>query len=340
MGLPISAPDFISIDFETATQDMDSACAIGIAIVQGGHIVDTFYSLIQPPENFYDPHNIAIHGITPEDTADAPSFRDVWNSVKDLFGCCPVVAHNANFDMSVLAVCCKNSWITPDNFKYLDTMNLVKGIVEGSKSLSNCAAFLGIRQLHHHNALDDAVTCAQIALSCIEHYGEQSLIEFSFKTPHVLIHNFSELHPLESLQSSKRSHADSVRSRRFESVSPKEICRCTESVDSNHPLYGKNVVFTGELSIDRRTAMQMAADVGAVIKSSVSRKTDYLVVGEQDISLVGDDGMSTKEERAYELNSSGKANICIIREQEFFSLLGPLHGSSHDRQMETELGVL
>ena len=71
----------------------------------------------------------------------------------------------------------------------------------------------------------------------------------------------------------------------------------------------------------RTEAMQLAVDVGAKVASSVSRKTHYLVVGKQDLSLVGDDGMSTKEERAYELNSQGKADIKIIGEDTFLSLV-------------------
>lgn len=67
--------------------------------------------------------------------------------------------------------------------------------------------------------------------------------------------------------------------------------------------------------------MQMAVDAGAVLKTSVSSKTGYLVVGEQDITIVGMDGMSTKEKTARSLNESGKANIQIISENEFLELV-------------------
>jgi DNA polymerase-3 subunit epsilon len=61
-------------------------------------------------------------------------------------------------------------------------------------------------------------------------------------------------------------------------------------------------------------------DLGGIVKSGVSGKTDYLVVGIQDKSLVGDDGLSTKEVKAYELIEKGK-KIKIINESEFISLL-------------------
>lgn len=60
---------------------------------------------------------------------------------------------------------------------------------------------------------------------------------------------------------------------------------------------------------------------GAVIRGSVSKRTNYLVVGTQDLSLVGDDGMSSKEKKAMALNDSGEACIHILSETEFLRLL-------------------
>lgn len=39
--------DFAAIDFETANLERSSVCAVGIVIVRGGEITDTFYSLIK-----------------------------------------------------------------------------------------------------------------------------------------------------------------------------------------------------------------------------------------------------------------------------------------------------
>ena len=50
-------------------------------------------------------------------------------------------------------------------------------------------------------------------------------------------------------------------------------------------------------------------------------QTNFLVVGEQDCSLVGDDGMSTKEERAYQLINECGVDIKIIDEATFLKLI-------------------
>ena len=42
-------PVYVALDFETADYQPDSACAVGLAKVRGGEVVDTLYSLIRPP---------------------------------------------------------------------------------------------------------------------------------------------------------------------------------------------------------------------------------------------------------------------------------------------------
>ena len=103
-------------------------------------------------------------------------------------------------------------------------------------------------------------------------------------------------------------------------VSPKDI-KPTCPIADGGPLCGKSIVFTGTLSIDRDVAMQLAVNAGASVRSSVSKKTDFLVVGQQDKALVGDDGMSSKEEKAHALNDSGQADIRFLTEEEFLELL-------------------
>ena len=45
--------DFVAIDFETANGQRSSVCSVGIVIVQGGEMVDSFYALIKPIPNYY-----------------------------------------------------------------------------------------------------------------------------------------------------------------------------------------------------------------------------------------------------------------------------------------------
>lgn len=304
--------DFVAIDFETASSDLSSACAVGITAIKNFEIVDNFYSLIQPPRNYFDHINISIHGITPEMTTDAPTLTNLWPQISHFFDeHIPVVAHNARFDMSVLRLSTDSN--IPD-FIYVDSISIVSLFCEGHKDLTSCAKAMGVypEGATHHNALSDAVLCAKIAARGIDELECKTMWEFLVKYPYVKHEVFSELRPQKMLKKKGVT--------RFQRIDINSITPTVDTIDEASPLYGKTIVFTGVLSMERTAAMQLAVNAGANIKSSVSSKTDYLVVGSQDKSLVGDDGMSSKEEKAHALNEAGKANVVFLTEQEFLHL--------------------
>ena len=74
--------DFAAIDFETANNERTSVCSVGVVIVKDGEIVDTFYSLIQPEPNYYNYWCTQVHGLTRQDTEDAPVFPKVWKQIQ------------------------------------------------------------------------------------------------------------------------------------------------------------------------------------------------------------------------------------------------------------------
>lgn len=314
--------DFFAIDFETACANLNSACSIGIVAVDDCTIVDSFYSLIKPPGLFFESINISIHGITPQMVANAPTLDELWPEIRWMFTeHCPVVAHNANFDMSVLR--CSTASDIP-NFPFVDSIHIAKHLVPGSKSLRNCTDKLNLELDHHHNALCDAEACAKIAICGLQDANCIFMWEYLAQNPHVQIHHFSELAP-QTRFSRKAPKKPPVTAQ----IRPAEVRRTVDSVDRNHPLFGKTLVFTGDLSIERGEAMQMAVNAGASVKSAVSGKTDFLVVGRQDITLVGEEGLSTKEKKAYDLNRRGKADIAIIGEAEFIALVNGTAAASH-----------
>lgn len=94
--------DFIVIDFETANERRNSACAIGVAVVREGIVVDSFAKLIKPPEMRFSPWNTRIHGLTERDVANAPTFAEIWPELLSIVENQLVLAHNASFDVSVL----------------------------------------------------------------------------------------------------------------------------------------------------------------------------------------------------------------------------------------------
>lgn len=308
--------DFIAIDFETATSSMASACAVGIVAVKESKPVEKYYSLICPPKNEYDRNNIDIHGITPDQTETARAFSGIWPEISHFFNThVPVVAHNPQFDMSVLR---RSTDAEIPDFMYVNSMDIAAFFVEGSLSLENCAREmeLNLDGLTMHNAQDDAWLCAYITVLGMHSLGCETLWELLAKYS-VGCRPFSELKPIKNIGGTRKE----MNRRAFPSNRTRDIKCQNEDVDQSGPLFGKNIVFTGQLSMDREEAMQLAADAGACVKSAVSKRTHFLVVGVQDTALVGASGMSAKERKAQALNEAELASIRILDEETFLKLL-------------------
>ena len=160
--------DFAAIDFETANNQRSSVCSVGVVVVRDGEIADTFYSLINPEPNYYTYWCSQVHGLTREDTEDAPVFPAVWAQIEPLIEGLPLVAHNRPFDESCLkAVFRVYQMDYPDYEFYCTCVASRKVWPQGSHTLDIIAARCGYDLTSHHHALADAEACAAIALEIL-----------------------------------------------------------------------------------------------------------------------------------------------------------------------------
>ncbi len=158
--MPPEGP-FVALDFETADNGQDSACAVALVRVEGGQVVERAYTLIRPPR----PHVTLswVHGLTWDELADAPPFAEAWAPLTPLLdGVSFIAAHNAGFDRGVLRACCERFDQPFPETPWLDTVRLARKVWQQERNnLPAIAAFLGL-PLDHHNALSDAEACAGI----------------------------------------------------------------------------------------------------------------------------------------------------------------------------------
>lgn len=68
---------YTAIDFETAQGKRWSICQVGLVRVENQIITEQLSILVQPPDNYYWNNFIDIHVISPEQTADAPTFDKI-----------------------------------------------------------------------------------------------------------------------------------------------------------------------------------------------------------------------------------------------------------------------
>ena len=159
--------NFIAIDVETANFHPSSICAIGAVKVENGLIADTRYTLVRPEPDWYARACVKVHGITDEDTYNAPSFGTVWKSWQSWIEGFTLVAHNAAFDSKCIREACKTYGLEAPG-AWACTLTAARRSIPRamcpSKSLDSLCNFFGITLLHHHNALDDARAAAQLGL--------------------------------------------------------------------------------------------------------------------------------------------------------------------------------
>ena len=178
--MPRSAPPetWVAIDFETATREPTSACALGIAIVRSGRVAERRSWLIQPPFNEYEFWNTRVHGLGPEDTQSAPDFREVWFEVQPLLARGPLLAHNASFDVRVLRALIASHELPAKAYDYVCTVSMARKAFPTlhKHTLDTVCDHCSIA-LVHHDAASDAEACAHVALECAAASGSASIAE-------------------------------------------------------------------------------------------------------------------------------------------------------------------
>lgn len=302
--------DFITLDFETATSQRDSPCEIGLTFVQGGQIVETKSWLIKPLYDEFDYFNILIHGIRPEHVADKPEFNELWAEIKPLVENKFLIAHNAGFDISVLRKTLEAYKLPFPTLNYSCSYIFSKKVWQGlpAYDLKTLCKVNNI-DLKHHRAGADSKATAELTLKAFEIAGVSSLDDFpeKLKTTVGLLYDGGY----------KASETKRIRKATYLA----KIIGDPTKHNADSIFYGRTVVFTGVLSsMVRAEAQQSIADIGGIIGNNVTKDTDFLVVGQQDYRVVGDDGMSSKQEKAIKLIENG-STLEVLSEDDFLKNL-------------------
>lgn len=160
---------YAAIDFETAYWGPGSACSLGISVSDGEKITDEWYRLIKPYSMKFDLDCVRVNGIYPDDVEKEPPFPFYWKEVAERLEGSIVFAHNARFDMGVLASVLDVYDLPDIHFLYGDTVAMARVLWKElpNHKLGTVAESLGY-DFHHHQALDDARACGLIVQKAIE----------------------------------------------------------------------------------------------------------------------------------------------------------------------------
>jgi len=275
---------FVAVDVETANADLSSICQIGVAAFRNGALEHKWQSLINPQDEF-EPINVSIHGITEEAVKGAPTWAAAFLVVSSLLRDNIVVSHTP-FDRVAVTRACERYELEWCSCRWLDSARVVRRawpiFSQSGYGLSNVAAHFCI-QYREHDALEDARCAGEILLRAIAETGlsaEEWLTRIE--------------QPIGS------SGAQGIR----------------RDGNSDGPLFGEVLVFTGTLSMLRRMAADAAADAGCRVDGGVTKHTTLLVVGHEDVRRLAGHDKSSKHRKAEELIAKGQP-IRILAESDF-----------------------
>lgn len=300
-AIPPASLDYTAIDFETANGSRASACAVGLAKVRGGQVVETASWLIKPPRGADEflPWNVRIHGITAEKVAREKEWGALHGDVMSFVGGDDLVAHNAPFDRSVLQQTSSAFDLDWPTNRWFDTLPVARRILTlGSYSLPFVAAELGIEDLTHHEALADATQAARIAAALAGRVGAATLDEL-LTTSGVVVGSGART-TVASAGSATRSTGD------FSTLTASDV------------LAGESIVFTGTLTLTKRSEAQALVEhFGGTAQAGVTKKTTILVSGDLDPRTLRPGAtLSRKLDKAMSLAAKGQP-IEIWTEDDF-----------------------
>ena len=332
--------NLIGFDVETANADIGSICQIGVVRIVDGVEVAAGSWLCRPPAGIdhFQPGNVAVHGITPDDVADQPTFAERLPQLLEFIGDLPVVAHNAQFDAIATLRACLASDLAVPPLTYGCSLALSRAAQLGLSShrLPVVAQALGVDLVHHHDAASDARAAAMIIVELARRAGHRGDFVSFHQAQGFTLGGLEgdRAWPVLKIRSGatvavQERHAEPAPEKQYPEESgggrrrapwqsvatPDTIPEANEDADSANPLFGQNVTLSGDFEpFDKGQLWQDMAQLGASIGKNVTKKTTILVAGSWATK-------TSKQKRAEELIAKGQ-EIDIWSAEQLYAVLG------------------
>lgn len=317
--------NYTVIDIESTGLDFnyDQIIEIGALRVRNRKVIDKYVTLIKPNHYHYivndeyidmsevnyieninfnsyqkiyiDDFIVNLTGITNEMLEQAPYAKDIINDLYTFIGDDVLMGHNVNFDINfIYDLSLDISDHKLDN-NFVDFLRVARKLYPQlpSHRLRDVGEYINIDINDMHRSIRDCEVVFE-AFEYSRHYITDNNIDF-----------------LALWKKSKNSSGADLRN----------IVATAIDFDKDHMLFNKNIVFTGKLEkMPRAEAAQFVVNVGGFCQNGVNKKTNYLILGNNDYCSSIKDGKSSKQKKVEGMILEG-LDIEIISENIFYEML-------------------
>jgi DNA polymerase III epsilon subunit family exonuclease len=180
-----STREFIALDLETTGLSAATDRIVEVAAVrfdETGEDVDFFQSLVNP-EQPVSPGAYAVHGLSDNELAQAPTAREVLPHFLAFLGepeSSPLIAHNASFDAGFLGSELQRAGLAVPGHSLYDTLALSRTRLPmlASHRLDSIARYFGLDPTGAHRAMADTRLVKEIWLRLGGHRESAAVISF------------------------------------------------------------------------------------------------------------------------------------------------------------------
>ncbi|MBE6413822.1 MAG: hypothetical protein E7035_04625 [Verrucomicrobiaceae bacterium] len=300
--------NYTALDFETANSERTSICSVGIVRVENGHIVEKIHQLINPcaPFQYW---NTRVHGITSRDVRNAPTFPEFWEKINNRFSDV-VVAHNATFDISCLKKSLEHFGLEKPEFDYYCTLRISRKHLPIQNCKLDCVAqYFQLGEFKHHNALDDAITCARIFYKLKNNFDISEFKKNFCEVEQKLVKGVKQKTASEIMIRNKRADISKAIG-----LNGSQIVGADNFFDYSDIDFSKTFRVVGRFTDMSVGQIESAIlRMGGNIVNSVSEYPDYVIVGaKQSVSTA----YGEFDDEAY---IAKKAGIKVVSERHFLS---------------------
>ncbi len=285
------------IDFETANHQANSACQLGLVLIDNWRIVGEHEWLIRPKRMYFSANCTRVHGLTARDCMGSPEFDTIWGELQSLVEGRVLLAHNVGFDAAVLLATSQLYDIALPNTDLQCTRLIAKRAWPGLSGygLADVAAHLGIT-FQHHRALEDARACAKVAIAAATKFECDSMDGLEdrlgldrgklwgdrIRQPRTVRRSRMEMVSDEQPRYQPRlfrSDGTPERLQRLRS-SRQRADAILQASRGTKPLSGKYVVLIESiLDLDHQDAVAFLSELGAIVQPQVNLQTTFIIVG-------------------------------------------------------------